>query len=107
MTASRLNIVRENSLHRSITAFIGSWQLMNVCGKEIRVQGRLIRTARLEGDKYTFLDDPEALLDGLRKCKMRIDLFTFMQKVPETLPKHTYPMEWDNLAALSVSTFDS
>src|SRR6266567_4272352 len=79
---------------------------MNVCRKEIRIQGRLIRIARLDGDKYQFLDDPEPVVDGLRKCGTRIDLFTFMQKLPATSPKYDYPMEWDNLAVLPVSTFD-
>src|SRR5271169_4971809 len=81
--------------------------LIKVCGKEIRVQGRLIRIARLEGDKYVFVDDPEPLLDGLRKCGTRIDLFTFMNRLPETTPKFPYPMEWDNFAALPVTTFDN
>ncbi len=79
---------------------------MKICGNEINVQGRLIRIARLDADKYQFLDDPEPVLDGLRKSGIRIDLFTFMQKITETSPKYRYPMEWDNLAALPVSTFD-
>ncbi len=76
------------------------------CNKEIRIQGRLIRVARLDGEKYTFPDDPKTMVDGLRKSKSRIDLFTFLQKLPETSPKYTYPMEWDNLAVLPVSTFE-
>jgi hypothetical protein len=80
--------------------------LMRVCDKEIRVHGRLLRIARLEGDKYLFLDDPETVLSGLRKCGTRIDLFTFLQRLPETSPKYAYPMEWDNLAVIKVSTFD-
>jgi hypothetical protein len=80
--------------------------VINVCGKDIKVEGRLLRIARLDGDKYTFPDDPEALLNGLRKCGTRIDLFTFLQKLPATEPKYPYPMEWDNLAVLPVSTFD-
>ena len=67
--------------------------LIEVRGKVIRIGGRLVRIARLDGDKYHFIDDPEPLLDGLRKCGTRIDLFT-------------YPMEWDNLAVLPVSTYD-
>jgi hypothetical protein len=75
------------------------------------VEGRLIRIARLELDKYEFLDDPEPVLDGLRKIGTRIDLFTFLQRVPEIpvpeAPRQfDYPMEWDNLAVLPVSTFD-
>jgi hypothetical protein len=79
---------------------------MNVCGRELVVQGRLFRIARLDGDKYKFLDDPEAVVTGLRKAESRVDLFTFMQRLPETPPKFKYPMEWDNLAVLPVSTFD-
>lgn len=79
---------------------------MDVCGKDIRVEGRLIRIAHIDGDKYTFPDDLEVLLEGLRKCGTRIDLFTFLQKLPETKPKYDYPMEWDNLAVLPVTTYD-
>jgi hypothetical protein len=80
--------------------------LIRVCGREIRVEGRLLRTARLEADGYHFLDDPQPVLEGLRRCGARIDLFTFMQRLPETSPKYDYPLEWDNFAALPVTTFD-
>jgi hypothetical protein len=87
---------------------------VNICGKYIRVQGRLIRIARLDTDKYEFLDDPEAVLKGLRECGERVDIFTFLQKLPDNLqesprvePRFRYPMEWDNLAVLPVSSFDN
>ena len=79
---------------------------MRICGQEIRVEGHLLRIARLEADRYQFLDDPEAVLEGLRTCGTRIDLFTFMQRLPETMPKYDYPMEWDNLATLVISSFE-
>lgn len=71
--------------------------MISVCGKNIKLQGRLIRIARLDGDQYRFLDDPEAMLEGLRKCGVRIDLFTFMQRLPETSPKFAYPKEDENV----------
>jgi hypothetical protein len=80
--------------------------LITVGGKEIRVQGRLLRIGRLEADKYQFLSEPETVLEALRNCGHRIDLFTFMQGLPEASPKFAYPMEWDNFAALPVSTFE-
>ena len=80
--------------------------MIRVCGKDIRIEGRVIRTARLDADRYHFFDDPETMIEGLRKSGERIDLFTFMQKLPETKPQYPYPMEWDNLAVLPVSTFD-
>src|SRR6266567_131904 len=80
--------------------------VINVCGKEIRVQGRMVRIARLEADLYHFLEDPEPMLEALRNCGTRIDLFTFMQRLPETSPKYHYPMERDNLAAMPITTFE-
>ena len=79
---------------------------VKVCGREVRIEGRLLRIARLDKEQFRSLEDPEAILGGLRNCGVRIDLFTFIQRLPETSPKYTYPMEWDNLAVLPVSTFD-
>jgi hypothetical protein len=79
---------------------------ITVCGKDIRIQGRFIRMARLEGEKHTFPHDPETVIDGLRKSGVRADILTFLQKVSDTSPKYSYPMEYDNLAVLPVSTFD-
>src|SRR5260370_24508656 len=81
-------------------------QFMKVCGREVKVQGSLIRIARLEADGYHFLENTEVFLNGLRECGARIDLFTFIQKLPETSPKYAYRMEWDNRAVLPVSTFE-
>jgi hypothetical protein len=78
-----------------------------VNNRDIKVEGRLIRKASVDGEKYCFLDDPAPIVEGLRNCGTRIDLFTFMQRVSETAPKYLYPMVWDNFAALRVTTFDN
>jgi len=80
--------------------------MISVCGRDIQIKGRLLRIARLDADKYQFMDDPEPMLNSLKQCGVRIDLFTFTQRLPETSRKYAYPMEWDNLAVLPVSTFD-
>jgi hypothetical protein len=80
---------------------------ITICGREIRTQGRLLRIARIHGDKYRFLEDPKPVIEGLRKCGGHIDLFTFIQRLPENKPKYNYPMEWDNFAALPITTFDN
>lgn len=70
------------------------------------MQGKLLRTARVAGEKYLFLDDPAPFVNGMKTCGTRIDLFTFLPRLPETTPKYDYPLEMDNLAVLPVSTFD-
>jgi hypothetical protein len=79
---------------------------MRVGGRDIQITGGLLRIARLAVDTYESVDDPGGTLEALRASGIRIDLFTFMQKLPDTSPKFAYPMEWDNVAALPVSTFD-
>jgi hypothetical protein len=80
---------------------------MMICGQKLKVSGQLLRVARLDADKFQFLEgDPALVLEGLQGCKTRVDIFTFIQRLPETEPKFDYPMEWDNFAALSLTTFD-
>jgi len=79
---------------------------MEICGKEVLIEGNLIRTARLDAEGYDYWDDPEAALKTLRDGGRRIDLVTFIQKLSDTSPKYSYPLESDNLAALRVSTFE-
>lgn len=80
---------------------------MKVCGKDIKVEGRLIRVARLDGEKYTFPDDPEAFVRGVRQSGTRVDILTFLQKLPANSELYRYSVDMDNLAVLSVSTFEN
>lgn len=80
---------------------------MQLCGREIKIQGRLLRIARIGGEKYLFLDDPVTILEAAKNAETRIDIFTFMQRLPDAAPKYSYPMELDNLAVLPVSTFEN
>jgi hypothetical protein len=79
---------------------------MELCGKEIRIDGKLVRIGYLEGEGFQFLQDPESAIETLRKSRTRIDLFTFIHRFSEISTSHDYPMEMDNMAVLRVSTFD-
>ena len=81
--------------------------MIEVAGKPIQVRGSVLRLARLDAEKFFFLDDPEPVIEGLRRSDERIDMFTFIQKVTERTPKYSYFMEWDNLAVLPISTFNN
>jgi hypothetical protein len=79
---------------------------MEILGRALHVQGRLVRIGRLDGDKYERLTDPEAALAQVRKAPIRVDMLTFMETLPHTTPSHNYPVELDNYAALPISTFE-
>jgi hypothetical protein len=80
---------------------------MDDSNQQIRITGRTLRIARLDAELYHYLSDPEPLLKRLSHSNERIDIFTFLQGLPETEPRFKYPMEWDNLAVVPVSTFQN
>lgn len=80
--------------------------MLEIGSKQIRVDGYLCRIARLDAELYVSLSTPQEILEQLRSSGERVDLFTFMQMPPETSPKFRHPMEWDNVAALEISTFE-
>ena len=79
---------------------------MMVCSREVHVQGRLVRIAHLDGDKYEVAGVAGNGHRRARNAPMRIDLFTFSRKLPYSAPRHEHSMKWDNLAVMSISTFD-
>jgi hypothetical protein len=80
--------------------------LIDVAGTKVSIRGSLVKIARLDGEKFLFTGEPESIIGALRSGGQRVDLFTFLQKVSDRIPKYDYPMEWDNLAVLPISTFD-
>jgi hypothetical protein len=79
---------------------------MQAGGRDIVVSGKAIRIGRIDGDSYRFIEDPEPIITELQASGRRVDLFTFLQRLPDTSPRYRYPMEWDNVAAVEVKSFD-
>lgn len=79
---------------------------MNVCGRDLKIKGRIVRTGRLAHEGFELLDDPEEAVAQLQKSPNGIDLFTFMPKLPHTTPRFKYAFELDNVAALPITTYD-
>jgi hypothetical protein len=79
---------------------------MNLHGKEVRIEGHVVKIARLAAEGFEFLENPEASLQELRAAKQRIDIFTFEEPLAYTSPRFDYRVEWDNLAVLPITTFE-
>jgi hypothetical protein len=77
--------------------------------KLIIITGKLLRVASIKGDGWIGRDemgDPTLLIPKLKEVKVKADIFTFGQMVPDSIPKYNYYMEWVNFAALPITTFD-
>ncbi len=74
----------------------------------IVAEGRLVRTARIPEDREHFfdIDQPQAVIQHLMRLRPRADLFTFWQRLPEVEPRFSFYLEWDNVAAIPISTYE-
>lgn len=76
--------------------------------RTILVLGKWIRIAAVHDENWVegeIIKDPETAVARLKKDKLEADLFTFAQRLPDVEPRFQYPMEWDNAAAIPLSTY--
>lgn len=73
---------------------------------EIRIRGRVVRIGSLHSDGFNRLENPAKVIEHARETRAGLDVFTFVQTLPDVQPRFDYRIEWDNFAALPVQTFD-
>ena len=74
------------------------------------VNGRFLKVAEVFDEYWLVaetLPEPQHVLQQLREADPNVDLFTFAQRVPDTEPRFDYHMEWDNVAVIPVSSYDT
>jgi hypothetical protein len=76
-----------------------------VAGKRVEIDGRLVKTARLEDEAFEDVDQPAVLIDDLKR-RRAADILTFCQRLPLNTPRFQYPMEWESIAVLPVTTYE-
>jgi hypothetical protein len=82
--------------------------VLSVMGKEIYRTGKFIHIARIKDEIYgDDLEEPENIINTLYNNRdFKADIFTFWQGLPPNKPRLPFHMEWDNIAALPVTTYD-
>jgi hypothetical protein len=94
-------------------AIKGKWltvPALEIDDKNIIVRGKWIRIASVEAEEWleTELQDPKKCVQMLKQQRsgdLRADILSFAQKLPDTRPKYEYPMEWDSIATIRLSSF--
>jgi hypothetical protein len=94
-------------------AIKGKWfavPALEINGKDIIVRGKWIRIARVESEEWleSELEDPQRCVEVLkqqRSADLRADILSFTQKLPAVRPKYQYPLEWESIAAVRLTTF--
>lgn len=97
-------LFRKETLLNGVPAQI---DCIKVGGQLFSVSKGPLRVASLEDEWYEDLDDPVGVLAGLRRTReVKVDLLTFWQRLPHTQPLYPHYYEWEDIAALPVSTYE-
>lgn len=76
-------------------------------GQTFAIHGRLPSILSLEAEWYEDLVNPKNVVVTLRTAMSPpADLFTFWQRIPDTLAKFPYLTEWEELAVLEIDSYE-
>lgn len=73
---------------------------------KIIVKGKYIKIAEVRDEWDNDINDPERYAKILKNSGLHADIFTFIQRLPDSRPKFDYEMEWDNVAAVPIVSYD-
>jgi hypothetical protein len=81
---------------------------VEIGGRNVVTSGRWLKTAAIQDEDLVegeMVAVPEQFIQHLINTELNADLFTFVQKLPDTTPKYSYRLEWDNFAIIPITTF--
>jgi hypothetical protein len=76
--------------------------------RAIVVTGKWLRTAAVKDEEWLegeVVTDPELFITKLVAQRLRADIFTFAQRIPNTAVRYKYHFERDNVAAIRLTSF--
>ncbi|HVN81779.1 MAG TPA: GNAT family N-acetyltransferase [Terriglobia bacterium] len=87
------------------TTFVPS---VEICGRTVISTNKWLKIAAIHDEDLVegeTIADPASFIQDLKKAKLKADIFTFAQKLPDATPRYKYHLEWDNLAVIPITTF--
>jgi antitoxin component YwqK of YwqJK toxin-antitoxin module len=70
------------------------------------IEGKFLKTAKLMHEWYDSVKDPENVVEFYANNGNKIDIFTFIQRLPDLDIKYPYYSEMDNVAAIPLKDYD-
>jgi hypothetical protein len=99
-----------NSIEASVKSEWVRVPAVEVDGQTLIMHGRWLKIASVHDEEWMVEEtsQPELCAHTLKHQKwggVRADIFTFAQKLPNKTPKYQYPMEWESVAAVELTSF--
>jgi hypothetical protein len=91
----------------------GQWvtvPVLNVNGDSVILTGKWFKTAAIHDEQWSEreIEHPELYIETLKRSRsqdVKADIFTFTQKPSAPVPRYAYPLEWDSVAAVCLTSF--
>jgi hypothetical protein len=89
----------------------GKWMtvpVVRVNDHNVVASGKWIKVAAVHDEAWMEreVEQPSGIIQRLQNSEdFAADVFTFAQKLPETAPRYSYPIEWDSIAAIRTTSF--
>jgi hypothetical protein len=80
--------------------------LLHFEDKTIFLLGKYLKIAHVKGEWDIDINNPEELTKYIKNSNIGADIFSFIQRLPESEPKFSYYYEMDNVAAIPISTYE-
>jgi hypothetical protein len=77
-----------------------------VDGREFYREGRVLTLCGLYSAWYETIDDPQAIVQSLKRARCGVDIFTFFQRVPHVVPRFNYYREPYPVAVIKLTTYE-
>jgi hypothetical protein len=79
---------------------------LDIGGQTFTVSKGFLTRLALEEEWYEDIVDPQAVINVLQNSPVKIDIFTFWQRLPQIDPRYNYYKEFEPLAVLPIKSFD-
>lgn len=80
---------------------------MKIGNNELIINNKFAKIVYFREEWDIDIDNPRLIIRKIKEKKIKADIFTFQQRLPDSKPKFSYYMEWDNIAVLPVSNYET
>lgn len=77
--------------------------------RRVTVSGGWLRLAMVQDEEFVdgeVVKDPDSFVGQVKRAELGADLFTFGQPLNDLTAKYGYHLEWDNAAAIPITTYE-
>jgi len=80
---------------------------LDIFGQTFVFAGRAVSTIGLEDEWFEDIADPHAVIQALKSTRDPApDILTFWQRMPDIEPRHSFHVEWEEIAVLPIQSYD-